>query len=214
MLIKTNADFSAYYINKQLSEMNIKNMSALNLHIIKDSKIILLLFLVIIIFPLSGFSQSKVVIAEQGEGVYRLLNRNGLPYEKYLNTFIELNRKRLGPGNMLYAGKEYILPDESAITNKKTSKNIIHFDIFGEKYREVEIISTQLNDAVYYLMAGHGGPDPGAVGTYENRLLCEDEYAYDVTLRLARNLIQNGATVYMITIDPNECIRDDNYLSR
>ena len=50
------------------------------------------------------------------------------------------------------------------------------------------------------------------MGHYKNHILCEDEYAYDVTLRLARNLIQNGATVYMITRDPNDGIRDDSYL--
>ena len=43
--------------------------------------------------------------------------------------------------------------------------------------------------------------------------LCEDEYAYDVTLRLARNLIEYGATVYMIIVDPTNGIRDDQYLT-
>ena len=88
----------------------------------------------------------------------------------------------------------------------------MHFDIFGKKYADVAIVSTQLKGAIYYLMSGHGGPDPGAVAKYNNKLLCEDEYAYDVTLRLARNLISNGATVYMITRDPDDGIRDDSYL--
>jgi N-acetylmuramoyl-L-alanine amidase len=42
--------------------------------------------------------------------------------------------------------------------------------------------------------------------------LCEDEYAYDVSLRLARNLTQHGAIVHMIVQDDNDGIRDEAYL--
>ena len=70
-----------------------------------------------------------------------------------------------------------------------------------------------LQGAVFYLVSGHGGPDPGAVGKYNGKQLCEDEYAYDVTLRLARDLIQHRATVYMITRDKNDGIRDGWYLA-
>jgi N-acetylmuramoyl-L-alanine amidase len=35
------------------------------------------------------------------------------------------------------------------------------------------------------------------VENYNGKLIAEDEYAYDVTLRLARMLISNGAKVYM-----------------
>ncbi|HKI89513.1 MAG TPA: N-acetylmuramoyl-L-alanine amidase, partial [Draconibacterium sp.] len=76
----------------------------------------------------------------------------------------------------------------------------------------VEITDNDLKGAIYYLVSGHGGPDPGAMGHYGSHVLCEDEYAYDVTLRLARKLIQHGATVYMITRDPNDGIRDESYL--
>jgi N-acetylmuramoyl-L-alanine amidase len=85
-------------------------------------------------------------------------------------------------------------------------------DIFGAKYANVEINSNELQGAIYYLIAGHGGPDPGAVGRYNNYQLCEDEYAYDVTLRMARNLIEKGATVHMIITDKNDGIRDESFL--
>jgi len=66
---------------------------------------------------------------------------------------------------------------------------------------------------VYYLVSGHGGPDPGARCSKEcSNTLCEDEYAYDVTLRLARNLMQNGATVHVIIKDHNDGIRDEAFL--
>src|SRR5690606_19130244 len=42
--------------------------------------------------------------------------------------------------------------------------------------------------------------------------ISEDEYAYDVSLRIARNLITHSAKVYMITRDENDGIRDEELL--
>lgn len=82
----------------------------------------------------------------------------------------------------------------------------------GSRYATIPTLDGQLSGTVYYLASGHGGPDPGAIGRYGKQLLPEDEYAYDVTLRLARLLIQHGATVYMIVQDRNDGIRDQAVL--
>lgn len=73
-------------------------------------------------------------------------------------------------------------------------------------------IDKSLDNHIFYLSSGHGGPDPGAIGNKDGKDLCEDEYAYDVSLRLAKNLMEHGATVYMILVDPNDGIRDVQYL--
>ncbi len=86
------------------------------------------------------------------------------------------------------------------------------FPIFGPKYRYVPLASEALKGKVFYIESGHGGPDPGAVAKVGKHTLCEDEYAYDVAIRLVRNLVAHGATAYMITRDPNDGIRDENYL--
>lgn len=86
------------------------------------------------------------------------------------------------------------------------------YSIFGSAYESVTIESQSLSGAVFYLVSGHGGPDPGALGNYEGTTVSEDEYAYDVTLRLARKLIERGALVYMITRDANDGIRDEALL--
>ncbi len=97
-------------------------------------------------------------------------------------------------------------------TTKKKSKHL-YVPLFGDKYKDVPIISDRLKGKVYYLVSGHGGPDPGARCTKEcSNTLCEDEYAYDVTLRLARNLMQHGATAHVIIKDKNDGIRDAAYL--
>jgi N-acetylmuramoyl-L-alanine amidase len=87
------------------------------------------------------------------------------------------------------------------------------FKIFGPAFQQVKITGSALNGAVYYLKSGHGGPDPGTMGKYKNHTLCEDEYAYDVILRLGRRLIENGATVFFIIRDPNDGIRDREFLT-
>ncbi len=87
------------------------------------------------------------------------------------------------------------------------------FKIFGPALQQVKITGSALKGAVYYLKSGHGGPDPGEMGKYANHTLCEDEYAYDVILRLGRKLIENGATVYFIIRDPNDGIREREFLS-
>ncbi|MDX2286994.1 MAG: N-acetylmuramoyl-L-alanine amidase [Bacteroidia bacterium] len=86
------------------------------------------------------------------------------------------------------------------------------YPIFGPKYARVPLEGTDLNGCVYYLVAGHGGPDPGAVGRFGTQSLCEDEYAYDITLRLARVLLSYGATVYIIVRDPDDGIREGEIL--
>lgn len=87
------------------------------------------------------------------------------------------------------------------------------YPIFGEKHQKVKITDNLLEGRVYYLISGHGGPDPGAMCKYQGKYISEDEYAYDVTLRLARNLLSHSATVYIIVRDKNDGIRDDNILN-
>ncbi len=86
------------------------------------------------------------------------------------------------------------------------------FPIFGKKYEHVPLKDNSLAGKVFFIESGHGGPDPGAMATVDKHTVCEDEYAYDVALRVVRKLIEHGATAYMITRDRNDGIRDDKFL--
>lgn len=86
------------------------------------------------------------------------------------------------------------------------------YSIFGPDYEHTPLLNRNMKGKVFYLISGHGGPDSGAQGKRSGETLCEDEYAYDVTLRLLRLLISHGATAYMIVRDPNDGIRDEVYL--
>lgn len=95
----------------------------------------------------------------------------------------------------------------------KTALRHVNYTIFGQNYARTPIYDSQLKGHVYYITSGHGGPDPGAMTEKDGRQLSEDEYAYDVCLRLARNLLSHGAKVYMIVRDENDGIRDDYFLA-
>lgn len=117
----------------------------------------------------------------KGEGIYSFLTRhNRLPFE-YMEAFIDLNKDKLDKNNNLLADFEYVLPP---LTNEKT------VPLFGADHEKVTIESNALNGAVIYLVNGHGGPDPGAIGIYGDHHLHEDEYAYDISLRLAKSLME------------------------
>ena len=72
---------------------------------------------------------------------------------------------------------------------------------------------SRLLPIVLPVVSGHGGPDPGAIGRAGRHELHEDEYAYDIALRLARVLMQEGADVRIIIQDAKDGIRDESYLS-
>lgn len=167
-------------------------------------------------FHVNGQVDDDIVVAQEWEGVYEILLRNELAPNVHKKPFLELNKDKLNDDTLLVAGNTYQLPKRihTPIPEKKVipkPKSSI-YPVFGEKYEKVPVIDDRLDGAIYYLVSGHGGPDPGAMGKYGNYTLTEDEYAYDVTLRLARNLISHGATVYLIIQDEDDGIRDDAIL--
>ena len=177
--------------------------------------LVVIMLLFIPVGTVKGQQEGIEVVAQRGDGIEKLLKAHGLDPVAYTPMFVELNRDNIGRNYTLFAGRKYIIPatGEPVSGGSATGKVVREYSIFGDAYSKVEIIDNRLGGAVIYLMSGHGGPDPGASGKYGKYLLTEDEYAYDVTLRLARNLIQHGALVYMITRDENDGIRDQSILS-
>lgn len=84
--------------------------------------------------------------------------------------------------------------------------------LFGKALASYPITSRELSGACFYLVGGHGGPDPGAIGTYQGHKLHEDEYAYDIVLRLGRELLTRGAKVHFIIQDKKDGIRSGTIL--
>ncbi|WP_350289966.1 N-acetylmuramoyl-L-alanine amidase [uncultured Croceitalea sp.] len=178
------------------------------------SKTLFLFFLLASCFFATAQDSLQTVIAERGDGIYSLLRKNGVNPTKFYNAFIDVNKNSLLEEEFLKIGQSYFIPDttESNKTAKVNLEAVRKYPIFGKEFAQVDSLSNKLSGTIYYLVSGHGGPDPGAVENYNGELIAEDEYAYDITLRLARELISHGAEVFLIIKDENDGIRDDRVL--
>lgn len=102
----------------------------------------------------------------------------------------------------------FVLPLAAQKKKKPSGKE----PLFGKALASYSVTSNELSGACFYLVGGHGGPDPGAIGKYNGHNLHEDEYAYDIVLRLGRELLMRGAKVHFIIQDKKDGIRDGQIL--
>ena len=172
----------------------------------------ILLPLILALFTLSAVAQQTTDTPRRGEGISSFLQRNHRSGQAYYREFLRLNEKKLKGKKELILGVRYVLPPlkeggEQSVTAKKRQ---IKEPLFGKKLSHVDVTGSSLDGACFYIVSGHGGPDPGAIGRLNGHELHEDEYAYDVALRLARNLMQEGAEVHIIIQDKKDGIRNDD----
>ena len=177
----------------------------------------LLFILFLLAVPALASAQKATDKPRRGEGISAFLERNGRPGRVHYREFLKLNKKRLQGKKELLYGVSYVLPPLQGKggeepRKKKGKTRTVREPLFGRKLDEVQVTGNRLVGACFYVVSGHGGPDPGAIGRVGRHELHEDEYAYDVALRLARNLMQEGAEVRIIIQDKKDGIRDDRYL--
>lgn len=176
-------------------------------------KITLILYILAALFIFSGsiLSQEKD-FPKKGEGITLFLKRHNRTGREYHDEFIKLNKSKLGNGNNLKMGVKYQLPALKGATATSSTRKANYEPLFGKELAKYQVTSSELKGCCFYLVSGHGGPDPGAIGKMGKVELHEDEYAYDVMLRLARNLLMRGAKVHIIIQDAKDGIRNDRFL--
>lgn len=157
------------------------------------------------------------IVKFNGHNIRSSINNNDYEYAKKIEEYNDrLFKKSIKP-NDFRKDFELWVPLWDLKSNKKITKlnelQTIIEPLFGPKYKEVKQKDKLLEGCIYYLISGHGGPDPGAIGKTGGFELHEDEYAYDITLRLAHKLMEHSAKVYIIVQDPNDGIRDEAYLN-
>ena len=184
----------------------------------------------------------RTVVAKQGDGIYKILRENGYEAKDYYHKFLEINKDKIQLEDQLILGETYLLPEKhdtikpehvvvidtvpqlcikpdslivadsvppACVTDTTTSPMP---QVKMELRIADTIKGTALKGAIFYLIAGHGGPDPGATSYVDGVMISEDEYAYDITLRLARCIEEQSGKVYMIIDDPDDGIRDGRIL--
>lgn len=215
-LVNYNCNIQAFY---SLNELKKGDM----LHSGKKYK------LPILIYKYNGQSIRSTIKDQDWDKALRIKGYNEKILEKGLRRKSFSESKILWvPYHELYCSqqqskiktKSALEPKDGAVSTKpslskkmtRPGASVKHVPLFGPDFSNVEIIDNSLKNRVFYIVSGHGGPDPGAMCTTCPTTLCEDEYAYDVALRLTRNLTQHGAIVEMIIQDKNDGIRTDKDL--
>lgn len=173
------------------------------------NKITSLFILVLLFVFVPALLAQEKAFPKKGEGITLFLKRFNRTGQAYHDQFVELNKKKLGHGNSLRMGVKYQLPS----LKDKTARQKNYEPLFGKELARYKVESSELKGACFYLVSGHGGPDPGAIGRMGKAELHEDEYAYDIILRLARNLLIKGAKVHIIIQDAKDGIRNEKFLS-
>ena len=164
-------------------------------------------------------AQTKSAYPKNGDGITTFLKRHGYSGTASQREFIELNKGKFGKNNSLILGVRYKLPVKGESSTKDSTQGSSgkrrqnYEPLFGKSLAKYNVTSSDLKGACFYLVSGHGGPDPGAIGKMGSHSLHEDEYAYDIMLRLARNLLMRGAKVHIIIQDAKDGIRDQQFLN-
>ena len=86
------------------------------------NKLYILLFLAFLFSGTALWAQQKAT-PKAGEGISAFLLRHNRSPQKYMDDFIELNKKKLGKKNVLKVGVSYIIPpkEKSKNTNLGTT---------------------------------------------------------------------------------------------
>ena len=101
--------------------------------------------------------------------------------------------------------------DASAMTDYRRALKVL--DLFERNLETLPRLSSSLAGWHIVIDPGHGGLDPGAIVTVKDGAgnpltVTEDEYAYDVSLRMYRALHRHGASVSLTILSPDHQIRE------
>lgn len=102
-------------------------------------------------------------------------------------------------------------PDATTAEDYRRARQVL--DEYFIESRKLPALSRTLKGWHIVLDPGHGGLDPGAIvsvpdGRGNPLVITEDEYAYDIALRLGRALLRHGASVDFTLIAPDHHIRN------
>ena len=128
-------------------------------------------------------------MAEQGDGIFSLLRKQGLNPTKYYEEFLKLNEGKIKNGSFLQVGVAYQIP-KAADSFKKTGVHVLSNErnespIFEKELAQMSRKSEKLKDAVYYLIV-------------ENNAHLDNGFVQETTQNLAAELMEHGAKVYIL----------------
>ena len=122
-----------------------------------------LLLFFLLALPMVLQAQQTTDTPRPGEGISTFLERNGRPSRTYYRDFLRLNEKKLKGKRELRLGVRYIVPPlrgKAGASAKDSGAQCLEEPLFGKKLKEVKVKGNSLKGACFYIVSGHGGPDP------------------------------------------------------
>lgn len=152
-------------------------------------------YALILLFPffILGQADTYTVVAENGDGIFSILRKQGLNPAKYYAEFVRLNKENLINGSELHLGREYNIP-YAADSFKNTAiavntKGLGEESLFSEELASIAPKSSKLKNAVIYLISSNGLSE--GLSLVHNK-------TNQMTINLAKDLMVHGAQVYLI----------------
>ena len=142
-------------------------------------------------------AQTKSAYPKNGDGITTFLKRHGYSGTASQREFIELNKGKFGKNNSLILGVRYKLPVKGESSSKDTTQGSSgkrrqnYEPLFGKSLAKYNVTSSDLKGACFYLVSGHGGPDPGAIGKMGFHLLHDASYDIQLTKLIYEKITGN-----------------------
>lgn len=129
------------------------------------------------------------VVAQQGDGIFSMLRKQGLDPVKYYEAFILLNKDDIKDGSMLHVGREYKIPKTDDSYKNKGVRLLVNQSseepIFDAELGKMSHKNSTLKDAVYYIIA-------------EDSAMNRNQFVADIAKNLAAELLEQGASVFIM----------------
>tara|TARA_R110000868_G_scaffold80081_6_gene227664 strand:- start:4305 stop:5246 length:942 start_codon:yes stop_codon:yes gene_type:complete len=175
-------------------------------------KIYTLFFGLFLIINLANSQDNlKTFVAKSGDGIISILRREGLDISTYYQKFIDLNKDQISNGSLLKLGQTYKIPySDTSFSNmgRKISLSEDNLDspIFDTSLYPLSKKDTLLKSTVYYLLFDKFNTDDLQL------LRATSETRNEIALRIAKELLEQGARVFLFEYDANSVINLGDYV--
>jgi len=133
---------------------------------------------------------TKTIIAENGDGIIKVLRNHGMNVTKYYGRFLELNKGNIRKGSELHVGRTYYLPDAPDSFEQMGRKiqllNKVETAIFSKELHGIRKKDNSLENTVYYMILDVYNSSKSNIVSNE------------IAKHMAKELLTHGAKVFMI----------------
>tara|TARA_R110002051_G_scaffold149720_1_gene222270 strand:+ start:1139 stop:2074 length:936 start_codon:yes stop_codon:yes gene_type:complete len=153
----------------------------------------------------------QTFVAKSGDGIISILRREGLDIGTYYQQFIDLNKDKISNGSLLKLGQTYKIPNsDTSFRNMgrriSLSEDNLDSPIFEPTMYSLSKKDTLLKNTVYYLLLDKFNANDLQL------LRTTSEIRNELALRISKELLEQGARVFLFDYDANSIINLGDYI--